>query len=455
MDTIADLARKRNYRYWRTITTGKSTGIPHDAYGITVDGKVFGLFGESGGTRLTVEGEEVLITDKTDEIYNIIGGNIHSSGMTTTSVMACLRTLLKYTGIKEEQVNLMMTGGPDGDLGANQIQSFKGKIKLIIDSGSVLFDPDGLDKKELMKIAFARHTEPRLNSLAYPEDRIGSSGFRIPRVKQQFKLPEGTMVEDGTFFHRNFLSDVSLRKFIEKAGINVFVPCGGFKDTINANNVNSFLELFKEVKIIVEGANVFFDDTARDVIAANGILQIRDSSANKGGVTSSSIAEVLPSFLLGDEYERVLVEDTGTKMALVKSVFSIIEKNAISETEMLVALRKETGKPLHQLSIETSEMLIELQMALYSQIDTISKNTSLVEKIIESYVPDALVKILGMRRIMETLNTEHLKSYRDAILTKKIAQIALYRCALEWDHLKKRMQYNTLKTVEELFENTD
>ncbi|MCX7705760.1 MAG: NAD-glutamate dehydrogenase [bacterium] len=453
MDIIAELARQRKYRYWRTITTGKSTGIPHDAFGLTMDKRVFGLFGEIDGTHLIIEGEKILKSKNTDEIYSIIGGNIYTSGMTTTSVMACLRTLLKYTGMEEEQVNLMMTGGPDGDLGANQIQSFKGKIKLIIDSGSVLFDPDGLDKKELMKIALARHTRPRLNSLAYPGDKISSAGFRVPRIKQQYKLSDGTIVEDGTFFHRNFLSDTSMRKFIEKASINVFIPCGGFKDTINANNVDSFIELFRELKIIVEGANVFFDDTARDFIAEKGILQIRDSSANKGGVTSSSIAEVLPSFLLGDEYEKFLVWDQRTRMDLVKSVFSIIEKNAIAETEMLIALREKTKKPLHLLSTETSEMLFELQAILYNQLTKILKKRNLVEKIIESYVPETLIEILGIKKILKILNTQHLKSYRNSIITKKIAQITLYRHALEWDIMKKRFEDNALKTVEELFHN--
>ncbi|MCM8789275.1 MAG: NAD-glutamate dehydrogenase, partial [Candidatus Omnitrophica bacterium] len=264
MDAIAQLAKERKYRYWRTITTGKSTGVPHDAFGMTIDGKVFGLFGEKDGTRLQIEGRDILKTTDAEKIYDVIGENIHSSGMTTTSIMACLRTLLQYLDIEEQQANLMMTGGPDGDLGANQIQSFKGKIKLIIDSGSVLFEPQGLDKKELMKIAFSRHTNPRLNTLSYPESKIGPGGFRIPRAKQRFKLPDGTIVEDGSFFHRNFLADTRLRKFIQNANINVFVPCGGFKDTININNVKSFLELFQELKIIVEGANVFFDDAARD-----------------------------------------------------------------------------------------------------------------------------------------------------------------------------------------------
>ncbi|MCM8814700.1 MAG: NAD-glutamate dehydrogenase [Candidatus Omnitrophica bacterium] len=451
MDAIAQLARERKYRYWRTITTGKSTGVPHDAFGLTIDGRVFELSGEKDGTRLQIDGKDVLKTTDTEKIYDVIGKIIHSSGMTTTSIMACLRSLLKYSGIKEEETNLMMTGGPDGDLGANQIQSFKGRIKLIIDSGSILFDPQGLDKKELMKIAFARHTSPRLNTLSYPEEKISPGGFRIPRLKQRFKLPDGTIVEDGSYFHRNFLSDVRLRKVIQKANINVFVPCGGFKDTININNVKSFLELFKELKIIVEGANVFFDDAARDIIADSGILQIRDSSANKGGVTASAIAEVLPSFLLGNKYEEILVRDQKAKVALVKSVFSIIEKNAVDEIEMLIALRERTKKPLHQLSIETSEMLIELQQFLYEKLDVLLNNRVLIRKIIASYVPENLVENLGINKILRILDADELKPYRDAIITKKIAQMALYKHAMNWDVLKARIEKNTRVVVEELF----
>ncbi len=451
MDSIAELARKRNYKFWRTITTGKSSGVPHDAFGRTLDGKVFGLFGARDGTVLLMEGRKILKTPETEKIYDVIGGKIHSSGMTTTGVMACLRTLFKHTGIKEEEANLMMTGGPDGDLGANQIQSFRGKIKLIIDSGSVLFDPEGLDRKELMKLAFARHTCPRLNSLSYPENKISSKGFRIPRVKKQFRLPDGTLIEDGTFFHRNVLSDTELRRFIQDAGINVFIPCGGFKDTINASNVESFLELFKELKIIVEGANVFFDDTARDIIAEKGILLIRDSSANKGGVTSSSIAEVLPSFLFGERYEEAFVKNQETRTALVKSVFSIIERNAVDETEILIALREKTGKKLHQLSIATSEMLLDLQEFLYTKLNIIERKRPLVERIISSYVSENLVKCLGIKNITGILNTGRLRSYRNAIITKKIAQVALYRYAHNWDFFVKRIQQDTLKVVEELF----
>ncbi len=89
--------------------------------------------------------------------------------MTTTGIMGAFRTLVSHYGSREEDLNLMITGGPDGDLGANQIQCYKGKICLIIDGGSILFDPQGLDREALMKIAFMRHTSPRANSRFFPD----------------------------------------------------------------------------------------------------------------------------------------------------------------------------------------------------------------------------------------------------------------------------------------------
>ena len=97
---------------------------------------MFGLIAEDAdNTRLAVNGEDKTVTGDMDEIFKEIGGRIQISGMTTTSVMGAFRTLIDHYGVKEENLNLMLTGGPDGDLGANEIQSYKGKICLIIDGG--------------------------------------------------------------------------------------------------------------------------------------------------------------------------------------------------------------------------------------------------------------------------------------------------------------------------------
>ena len=112
-----------------------------------------------------------------DEIYDRIGGQIESSGMTTTCIMSSFRTLISHYGTREEELNLMITGGPDGDLGANEIQCYKGNICLVIDGGSILFDPLGLDKKELMKIAFRRNSSPRANTSSFPLEKLSEQGL--------------------------------------------------------------------------------------------------------------------------------------------------------------------------------------------------------------------------------------------------------------------------------------
>ncbi len=243
MDAVALRARDRGYSHWRTITTGKSFGIPHDTFGLLDTGEVFGLYDEGDkGVELQIDGASVTLTNDMDEIYDRIGGRIETSGMTTTCIMSAFRTLISHYNAKEEELNLMITGGPDGDLGANEIQCYKGNICLIIDGGSILFDPLGLDKKELMKIAFRRNTSPRENSTSFPVEKLSAEGFMVPLSAKNITLPDGTNIEDGALFHRTFLGNVKNRKYISRANIQAFIPCGGFKDTVNQRNVKQFVE---------------------------------------------------------------------------------------------------------------------------------------------------------------------------------------------------------------------
>ncbi len=440
MDAIAYRAKERNYPYWRTMTTGKSFGIPHDTYGKLESGELFGLFdrGEDG-VELQLDDNSSLLTHDMEEIYTRIGGKIATSGMTTTSVMSSFRTLVAHYEKQEEELNLMITGGPDGDLGANQIQCYKGRICLIIDGGSILFDPEGLDRNELMKLAFMRNSSPRANSLSFPEEKLSARGFKVPLGGKDITLPDGTLVEDGVFFHRNFLSSPENRKYIEAANIRAFIPCGGFKDTINHGNVRDFLALFQELEFIVEGANVFFDDGARRYIATSTkIKQIKDSTANKGGVFSSSVAEILTAFLLQDEYEAELLDDDATRWGLIGDVMLLVEKYAGIETDMLLRIHEqEDDAPLFTLSEATSEEIFSLQALLEGELDSILADEDLVWSILEAYIPHILREKLGRKQIMATLNSSRLQPYRDAILTKKISSMAFYRFGLDWQGFMK------------------
>ena len=445
MDAVASRSRERGYRYWRTLTTGKSIGIPHDTYGMLENGELFGLIDrKTEGTDLHVNGTSVTVTTDMDTIYMRIGGKIETSGMTTTGVMGAFRTLIAHYGAKEEDLNLMMTGGPDGDLGANQIQCYKGKICLIIDGGSILFDPQGLDRETLMKIAFMRHTSPRANTRHFPAEKLSSQGFMVPLAAKNVPLPDGTIVEDGAMFHRTFLSEPDNRRFISQADIRAFIPCGGFKDTVNRGNIKNFLSLFKELQYIVDGANVFFDDAARRTIATTtDIKHIKDTTANKGGVFSSSIAEVLTAFLLADDYEAKLLNDTQTRWALIRDIMMLVDKYARAETAMLIRIHEaDPSVPLFVLSEKTSEQIFALQRICEQNMAAILADETLVWKVLEDYIPGILIKRLGKESIMSTLNAEELQPYRNAIVTKKLSAMAFYRFGADWDEFLGKVKAN-------------
>ncbi len=456
MDAVAFRAKERGYQYWRTITTGKSFGIPHDTYGILENDDLFGLLTtRDGKTELQVNGDTVTVTADTEEIWNHIGGKIHISGMTTTSVMGAFRTLISHYGCREEELNLMMTGGPDGDLGANEIQCYKGKICLIVDGGSILFDPDGLDKKELMKIAFMRHTSPRVNSAGYPAEKLGAEGFQVFMKSKDITLPDGRFIEDGSIFHRTFLTDPANRKYVEKANIQAFIPCGGFKDTINHGNVRRFVSLFNELKFIVEGANVFFDDASRRYIAGStDIRHVKDSTANKGGVFSSAVAEVLTGFLLGDAYEKKLLEDKATRWELIRDIMNLVDRYARAETGMLIRIHeKDPLMPFFMLSEITSEQIFAFQAIVADNIDSILSDEDLLWSILESYIPDVLVKNTGRDTILQIMNSTALSAYRDAIVSKKTAALAFYQHGLDWEDYVARAQADFPGTIQALFDS--
>ncbi|MBU1564969.1 MAG: NAD-glutamate dehydrogenase [Proteobacteria bacterium] len=455
MDDVAYNARGKGYQYWRTLTTGKSFGIPHDTYGLLSGGQTFGLYdrGEQG-VELQVDGKSLCTTGDMAAIYKEIGGQIDISGMTTTSIMGSFRTLIDHYGEREEELNLMITGGPDGDLGANQIQCYKGKICLIIDGGSVLFDPQGLDKEELMKLAFMRNSQPRVNSLGFPTEKLSSQGFRVPIQAGNVTLPDGTVVQDGALFHRNFLYNPANRKYIREAGIRAFIPCGGFKDTIHHGNVRQFLDLFKELQFIVEGANVFFDDGARRHIATHSnIKQIKDTTANKGGVFSSSIAEVLTAFLLQDGYEDKLQNNPVTRWALIKDIIGLVDRYARLETGLLLRLYDaDPAQQLFVLSEVTSEQIFALQDLLEGRLAEILAVPGLVWKIMEHYIPAVLREKLGETSIMAILNAEQLQPYRDAIITKKMASMAFYRFGEGWDAYLQEVDDAFIHALEKVFD---
>jgi len=189
------------------------------------------------------------------------------------------------------------------------------------------------------------------------------------------------------------------------------------------------------LQFIVEGANVFFDDSARRYIATTtSILQIKDTSANKGGVFSSSIAEVLTAFLLGDEYEEKLLNDPQMRGGLIMNVMQLVQQYGQQETKMLLKLHAaEKDKALFQLSEQSSEQIFAFQDILKEKLPEITGDKELLSNTLRQYIPAILVEKLGMDSIIQILQTEELQPYLDAIVSKKLASMAFYRFGHNWE----------------------
>ncbi|KAJ2160295.1 NAD-dependent glutamate dehydrogenase, partial [Coemansia sp. RSA 560] len=202
MDWASQHARKRGAPFWKAFTTGKSQtlgGIPHDTY-----------------------------------------------GMTTRSVHQYVLGIMRQLGLDESECTKLQTGGPDGDLGSNEIKISHDRTTAIVDGSGVLYDPQGIDRAELARLADARQMIQEFDT-----SKLSSDGFRVLVDDFQITLPDGTHVQDGLSFRNTFHVN-------PLAAADFFVPCGGRPESIDINNVGKLFDAdgTARFKYVVEGANL-------------------------------------------------------------------------------------------------------------------------------------------------------------------------------------------------------
>mmetsp|Transcript_8269 Transcript_8269/g.34732 ORF Transcript_8269/g.34732 Transcript_8269/m.34732 type:complete len:1010 (-) Transcript_8269:63-3092(-) len=378
MNWASEHAKSRNYAFWKSFTTGKSRnrgGIPHD-----------------------------------------------HTGMTTRSIHQYVLGILKKLNIKEEEVTKFQTGGPDGDLGSNEIKISKDKTIAVVDGSGVLCDPKGINREELTRLANARQMTDH-----FDKSKLSPEGFYVSVNDVDVTLPDGTVVEKGLSFRNTFhLRQEHLR------GTDLFVPCGGRPAAVNINNVGMLRD--PETKrplfsYIVEGANLFFTQEARLELEKWGVVLFKDASANKGGVTSSSL-EVLAALALTDEEfaEHMCVTDDDNVPAFyneyVDEVHRIIELHASDEFESIWREHARSGTPNCVLTDVLSVKINELNDSISSS--SLWDNEALKKKVISASVPANLVKLIGIDGIMERVPEAYLK----AIFGAHLASTFVYRCGL-------------------------
>ena len=84
--------------------------------------------------------------------------------------------------------------------------------------------------------------------------------------------------------------------------------------------------------------------------------------------------------------------------------------------------------------------ILSLQEKLATRLEELLADEEILHAVIRAYVPRVLLDQLGTKRILSVLERPELKPYRDAIVTKKIASMALYRHAAEWEPFLHRLE---------------
>lgn len=357
MDWGAEHARKRGAPWWKSFTTGKSAaklgGVPHDVF-----------------------------------------------GMTSLSVRQYIFGILRKHNLKEEEITKVQTGGPDGDLGSNEILLSKDKTIAVIDGSGVVYDPLGLNREELVRLAKARKMVSH-----FDVGKLSADGYRVLVEDRNVELPSGEVVADGVAFRNK-------AHLLFKA--DLFVPCGGRPESINISNVHEILteDMKCNYRFIVEGANLFISRQARLELEKNGVVLYPDASANKGGVTSSSLEVLVGLGLTDDEYiQKMLFVDgkpTQFYMDYVHDIQDIIGRNARGEFEAIWNEHQATGKPRSVISTELSTTLNQISEDIEGT--NLFHQEGLRKAVLTHVFPKSLVQAVGLDELIRRVPESYLKS---------------------------------------------
>lgn len=249
--------------------------------------------------------------------------------MTTRSVRQFAIGVQRKLGQEQSEMTKFVTGGPDGDLGSNELLMGVEKVIGIVDGSGTLFDPEGLDRNALLELVKTR------SMVDHYDGNLSSGGFFVPVGATDVTLPDGTKVASGMKLRNEFHLNPMVKA-------DYFVPCGGRPESVNLENVHHMFDENGTLRFphIIEGANLFITENARHVLEDAGCILFKDASTNKGGVTSSSL-EVLAALSFDDEnFKKDMTSDEDGRFSdfyktYVDEIIERVEANARNEFEII------------------------------------------------------------------------------------------------------------------------
>ena len=167
-------------------------GVPHDTYGMTTSSVHTSVWSENADL-------------KQKSIPSLASSQVHTY----------VTELLRELGEDESRMTKFQTGGPDGDLGSNEILISKDMTTGIVDGSGVLYDPSGICRAELTRLAQRRVPIKEFNRCF-----LGNGAFLVTVDESNVTLPDGSTWLTGAELRDNF-------HLTDYAAADLFVPCGG------------------------------------------------------------------------------------------------------------------------------------------------------------------------------------------------------------------------------------
>jgi glutamate dehydrogenase len=275
-----------------------------------------------------------------------VGINHKEYGVTSTGVVTFAEVAMREAGvdIRKDPFTVKFTGGPNGDVAGNAMRILLERCphvrtRLVLDGTGALVDPEGADRTELSRIVLKGDIEE------FDPFRLSPGGFLLYRnvrkkegLKELYRKIERTAegVKEAWLTVDDFYREFEGLIFTVPA--DLFIPAGGRPETVDGRNWRRFFpeESDPTVRVIVEGANSFLTPEARLKLQERGTVILRDASANKCGVISSSY-EIIANLLLSEK------EFFAHKEEYVAGVLDILEKRASDEAELIFRRYREGG----------------------------------------------------------------------------------------------------------------
>jgi len=324
------------------------------------------------------------------------GINHKEFGVTSEGVAVFLEVALMENGINpyEQEFTIKITGGPNGDVAGNMLKILNrdygsnAKVVGISDGTGCVENEQGLDMNELLRLFYAD-----LPLASYQ-----------PRDDDRFHLvdtPEG--IQKRNTMHNRMKADV-------------FVPGGGRPNTINLMNWKHFMneDGTPSSPLIVEAANIFTTPEARKQLGNNGVMIVKDSSANKAGVCCSSY-EIVSSMLLSKE------EFMANKKEVVDDV--LVRLRDIARQEALQLFREAKLNPEVQMPQVAAQISVSIQRAHDLFSDILEKNPGMLSddtknRLIRESLPNKLVELAGDRLL--DLPQPYIRAMLSAALSSRM-----------------------------------